>query len=247
MQLVSSRCSAAEGPADDGVRRVPGPERGSVLWLQQLMGRAVLGPEKQHLGHVRDLAVRRTRAGALVSGVVVDAGGEQFLVPAESVRTWGEAGVVVLLLTSRGRCRRRNEVLLAADLLGQPVLGGADGRLPRITDVALRCTADGWAVEAVDTRGPFRRLLRASRRVIDWDVLVARPVLTRPAASTDEGPVHDTTTSREHPQRLLDGRPGDTDESKVQFLDPAAAAQPRVGTRAAARPRRWRAQRRCHR
>jgi hypothetical protein len=182
VQLVSSRCSAAEGPADDGVRRVPGPERGGVLWLQQLMGRAVLGPEKQHLGHVRDLAVRRSRAGALVSGVVVDAGGEQFLVPAESVRTWGEAGVALLLLTSRGRCRRRNEVFLAADLLGQPVLGGADGRLPRITDVALRCTADGWAVEAVDTRGPFRRLLRASRRVIDWDVLVARRVLTRPVA-----------------------------------------------------------------
>jgi hypothetical protein len=182
MQLVSSRCTAAEGPANDGARRVPGPERGSVLWLQQVLGRAVLGPEKQHLGHVRDLAVRRTRAGALVSGVVVDAGGEHFLVSAESVRAWGETRVVLFLLTPRGRCRRRNEVLLAADLLGQPVLGGAGGRLPRIIDVALRCTSDGWAVEAIDTRGPFRRLLRASRRVIDWDVLVARRVLTRPAA-----------------------------------------------------------------
>jgi hypothetical protein len=182
MQLVSSRCTAAQGPADDGVRRVPGPERGSVLWLQQVLGRAVLGSEKQHLGHVRDLAVRRTHAGALVSGVVVDAGGERFLVPAASVRVWGEAGVVLSLLTPRGRCRRRNEVLLAADLLGQPVLGDARGRLPRITDVALRCTADGWAVEAVDTRGPFRRLLGASRRVIDWEVLMARRVLPRPAA-----------------------------------------------------------------
>jgi hypothetical protein len=73
-------------------------------------------------------------------------------------------------------------VLLAADLLGQPVLGSADGRLPRITDVALRCTADGWAVEAIDTRGPLRRLLGAPRRVIGWEVLVARRVLPRPAA-----------------------------------------------------------------
>lgn len=182
MQVVSSRCTAAERPADEGAMRVPGPDQGNMLWLRQLLGRTVLGPEKQHLGHARDLAVRRTRAGgAMVSAVVVDAGGERFLVPAESVRTWGDAAVELALLAPRGRCRRRNEVLLAADLLGQPVLGSADRRLPRITDVALRWTTDGWSVEAVDTRGPLRRLLGAPRRVIDWEALVARRVLPRSA------------------------------------------------------------------
>jgi hypothetical protein len=59
-----------------------------VLWLRQLLGRGVLGPECQHLGHVRDVVVQRTggRAGRLVSGVIIDVGGQRCFIPVAAVR-----------------------------------------------------------------------------------------------------------------------------------------------------------------
>jgi sporulation protein YlmC with PRC-barrel domain len=155
-----------------------------VLWLRQLLGRAVLGPEGQHLGHVRDIVVRRTRegAGAVVRGVVVDAGGERFRVPVTAVREWQSALALSAVAPSvpEPYGRRPEELFLAADLLGRPVLAGAGGGHSLITDVALRRTGDGWAVGGVDTRGLIRRVLGSPRRLVDWETVVARRVLPTP-------------------------------------------------------------------
>jgi hypothetical protein len=75
--------------------------------------------------------------------------------------------------------RRSGEHLLVQDVLGRPVLvcpgmAAAGGPSPRVSDIALRRTAAGWVVWAVDTRTSVQRLVGSPRRLVEWDVLSTR-------------------------------------------------------------------------
>src|SRR5690606_21696970 len=66
-----------------------GEDRGErTLWLRELIGKPVVGPEEQHLGHVDDVAARRTDdpQGPVVTGLVTDVGGLRLFAPASAVR-----------------------------------------------------------------------------------------------------------------------------------------------------------------
>jgi hypothetical protein len=172
--------------AQDGARpvapHVPGtgagcPSAGPQVWVRRLLGRVVLGPQMQHLGHVRDVVAHRRAAGASVTGVIVDIGGHRRFVPAAALGDLHRAPIVLRAFSTRpARARRPGECLLVQDAFGRPIMIGAAAR-SRIGDVALRRTPDGWVVWAADTRGAVARLLGARRRLVGWDALGLRTVV----------------------------------------------------------------------
>jgi len=182
---ASSRSST--GSAGHGVLAPAQP----VVWVRRLLGRPVLGPEQQHLGHVRDVVAHRLpdAVGTIVTGLIADVGGHCWFAPAAAVRDWQRPPVVLRVFSNRpARCRHSAEYLLAKDVLGQPVMTARTGPVPRISDIALRRTPAGWAVCAADTRSTVQRLLGSPRRLIEWDVLAMRRLATPPQArSTIDG------------------------------------------------------------
>src|SRR5687768_5120630 len=59
-----------------------------MVWVRRLLGRQVLGPEQQHLGHVRDVVARQLPdgIGTVVTGLIADAGGRRWFAPAATVQ-----------------------------------------------------------------------------------------------------------------------------------------------------------------
>ncbi len=148
-----------------------------AVWVRRLLGRPVLGPERQHLGHVRDVATSRSRgtAGTVVTGLIADVGGHSWFVPAMTIRDLQGVPVVLRECSTRAVSGRRSgEHLLVQDVLGRPVRTAAGGPSPRISDIALRRTAAGWVVWAVDTRTSVQRLVGSPRRLVEWDELSTR-------------------------------------------------------------------------
>lgn len=148
-----------------------------VLWLRGLRGCPIVGPDQQHLGHVRDVVVRESpaAAGTLVTGLIADAGGHRWFVPATAVRDLHTRSISLRVLPIRpARSPLPVEQLLVQDVLGRPVLTPSGGAPKRVTDVALRHTPAGWTVWAADTRPAVRRLLGARRHTVPWDGLAAR-------------------------------------------------------------------------
>lgn len=166
-----------------------GPEAGGpkVMWLQQVLGLAVVGPRHQHLGHVHDLVVRLLAdpPGRVVVGLVVDVGGHRTQVPAAAVRRWRATAVEVREVIA-GRAEPGSSAegageRLRRSVLGQPVLTTPrERRARRITDVGLRPTGAGWTVCAVDTRARWQRLCGRSRRLTEWSDLVQRRSVVAP-------------------------------------------------------------------
>jgi hypothetical protein len=141
-----------------------------------LLGRPVIGAQRQHLGHVRDVAVRWTAGSQRphVTGLVVDAGGATVVATAAAVRAWEGEHVLLGARPLRHLTGQQpGAVLLAASVFRQPVLTG-NGTVSRVADVALRRTSGSWVVWAVDTRSAAGRLLGLPRRVVEWDVLAGR-------------------------------------------------------------------------
>jgi hypothetical protein len=153
------------------------------VWVRQLLGRVVLGPQMQHLGHVRDVVAQRRAGGACVTGVIVDIGGHRRFVPAGALGDLQRGPVVLRGLSLRpARSRRPAERLLVQDAFGRTIMTGAAATRSRIGDIALRRAPDGWVVWAVDTRGTVPRVLGARRRLVGWDALGMRtlPPLAMP-------------------------------------------------------------------
>lgn len=166
--------SAACGELEDG--------RGRALWARELLGRPVVGAQAQHLGHVRDIAVRQTSGpgATAVSGVIADLGGVRIFAPAAAIRRWQDPQV--LLDAARLRKLRdqdlEDEVLLRS-IIGQPVMT-RNGDIARVGDIGLRCTSEGWCIWAADTRSPVQRFLGLPHRVVEWEELVGRRLAPGP-------------------------------------------------------------------
>lgn len=181
------------------------PRRGrSVVWMSQLLGRPIVGAEHQHLGHMRDIVADRVPdVGAVLTGLIADVGGQTIFVSAAAVRGWeASSGALEVLRHRPGYCRRPGEVLLAADVLGQPVMTSTAPTVARVADVALRRCAAGWTVWAVDIRSAGQRILGSSRRLVEWRALaqrlpVAPPRRGRQAAESEDLSDRDDSGRRE--------------------------------------------------
>jgi hypothetical protein len=172
--------AAAEGWRTDADGRLVGADdRKRVVWLRQLLGRAVLGPARQHLGHVSDVVAHWAPGGvdAPVKGLFVDVGGEDVFVPVKALRGWPNPLVALTVVPRRRPSRRAGELLLAADVLDRPMCDTTARRVFPVADVALQHSAAGWTIWAVDTRSAAARLLGLPRRLVDFAALAARRVM----------------------------------------------------------------------
>lgn len=161
-----------------------------VVWVTELLGRPIVGPEHQHLGHVHDVVAHRLPdSDAVVTGLLADVGGHTIVGSAAAVRGWeASSGALEVLRHRRGYCRRPDEVLLAAHVLGRPVMTSTAPTLARVVDIALRRSAAGWTVWAVDTRSAVQRVLGAPRRLVEWRTLAQRRVAApRQTRATGDG------------------------------------------------------------
>jgi hypothetical protein len=118
MHMISERCAIAAPSSDHACRRalaeswrtnadgrlVNVVDPPCVLWLRQLLGRAVLGPERQHLGHLIDIVAQWApgRADAPVNGLIVDIGGEDVFVPVKAVRSCTSPLIAYAIVPRRG-------------------------------------------------------------------------------------------------------------------------------------------------
>lgn len=176
---VEARCATSSAmAAESGEHATPA---GPVLWVRRLLGRAIVGPEQQHLGHVRDVVVTSLPdgIGTVVTGLIGDAGGHGWFAPVATVDDLQRRRVVLRAFSIRpAGCWLATESLLVQDVLGRPVMTAPAGPPRRVSDIALRRTPAGWTVWAVDTRTTAQRLLGSPRRRIEWDALAVRRLET---------------------------------------------------------------------
>lgn len=172
--------------------RAPRP---ATFWLSGMVGASVSGPSGEHLGHLRDLAVRRTRSGTVVDAILVDAGGYCFALPADTVTCWQRRRLRVSALRRTAGTTHLTEAprdLLAETVLGKPMpvlTSAAHTRATRVSDVGLRRLRDGrWIVSLVDTRPAWQRRCGLPRRTAPWIVLTRRCIVRRPGRDHRLGP-----------------------------------------------------------
>lgn len=175
MDTHTARCrTAAAGSPHTG-------RRAELVWLRGVLGRAVVGPQGQHMGHVHDVVVSppADARGSLVSGLIIDVGGHLARVGADAALHWGPDEITIRDVVPAQRVADTDTdaggVFLRRSVLGQPVLNAHTGVHPRrITDVGLCPTSDGLQVCVVDTRPRWQRLCGRSRQLTDWGVLLRR-------------------------------------------------------------------------
>jgi hypothetical protein len=178
--MATDRTATRRAAAGLDVCGPPEGRGGRTVWVRQLLGRPVVGPEAQHLGHVHEVAVRLTPdpRDAVFAGLVTDTGGVRMFVPAAAVRRWPAPQVLVDAVRLRNlRDQDLAEGVLLGSIIGQLVMTG-EGDIARIGDIAIRRMPDGWFIGAVDLRGLVERFLGLPRRPVEWEDLVRR----RPAS-----------------------------------------------------------------
>lgn len=152
----------------------------SMLWLSDLVGASVKGPDGEHLGHLRDLGLERTRSGPVVQVVLVDGGGRCFELPADAVTRWQRHQLQVRPpLQVSGRTRSPGEHVrewLAKAVVGKPMLTkAAQARARRVCDLGLLRLPDGrWIVQLIDTRPIWQRRCGLPRRTTPWSISTRR-------------------------------------------------------------------------
>lgn len=178
-----------------------GEDRGErTLWLRELIGKPVVGPEEQHLGHVDDVAARRTDdpQGPVVTGLVTDVGGLRLFAPASAVRRWHDEQVLVDAAgLQKLRDKDNDDRILLGSIIGKPVVTRS-GDVTQVGDIGLRPRPDGWAAGVADVRGRVGRLLGLPRRPVGWDELVGRRLVARRRRGRPRGraPHHRTPGGR---------------------------------------------------
>jgi hypothetical protein len=178
--MASDRAATRRAAAGLDAGGPPDDRGGRTVWVRQLLGRPVVGPEAQHLGHVHDVAVRQTAhpREAAFAGLITDTGGVRMFVPAAAVRRWPDPQVLVDAVRLRTlRDQDLADGVLLGSIIGQLVMTG-EGDIARIGDVGIRRMPGGWFIGPADMRGLVERFLGLPRRPVEWEDLVRR----RPAS-----------------------------------------------------------------
>lgn len=150
-----------------------------LLSVQKLLQGTVLGPERQSLGEVVDVAVRlRDGRYPLVIGVQARVGGNEEFLPNATVARWRADGVELIAEPDRRPTPERDgTVLMCSELLGQRLSDLQRGRRVRVRDIVLEHLSEGWVLSRIDTRGWVARTLglRTQREgSLDWKALHSR-------------------------------------------------------------------------
>lgn len=150
-----------------------------MLYLSQVIGRAVRDIEGEGVATVKDVIVQLGDDHPPVTGIVAHTGRRDFFMPRASVADFSEQGVRLNsdVLNLRPFARREGEVLLARDVLDKQLIDTDGKRVVRVNDVQLINVGDEWRVTGADVslQGLWRRLMpsgfaRLNRpvEVIDW-------------------------------------------------------------------------------
>lgn len=146
----------------------PAPDL-AVSWL---LRRAVLGPEEQHLGHVRDVVVSSGEyRHPPVTGVVALLGGcEMFLPTAALVCRQPERIQLADAAKLRRFVHRAEDLLLGAEVLGRRLRTVAQRRPVRAHDFLLSRSVEGWVLSGVVVRNRLHRRFRPGEHggLLDW-------------------------------------------------------------------------------
>jgi magnesium transporter len=158
-----------------------------MLYMSQVIGRAVLDRNGERLGKVSDLIVAVEDHYPPVTGLVVQTDGREIFLPWSSVRSLDERGAY--LATARidiGKFQQRpNEILLRSDLMDKQIVDIDGRKVVRVNDLRLDDIDGRVRLVAVDVgaAGLVRRLgfergfkviarnlhLSIPERYIDWE------------------------------------------------------------------------------
>ncbi len=150
-----------------------------MLFLANLMGRAVHGKTGEIIGRLDDLIVRiGDLAYPPLSGLVVRDGRRRFFVPASHLAELNGAVRLNSSLVDLQPFRRRDgEVLLGTDVLDHQIIDITGRRIVRVNDVQLARVDNSYRVAGVDISpqallrrlGPQALANRiVGRQIIDW-------------------------------------------------------------------------------
>src|SRR5919199_4303960 len=150
-----------------------------MLYLSQILGRALRDVEGEPVATIKDIVVRLGEDHPPVMGLVARFARREFYVPRSRFSEFGATGARLVAdeLNFTPFARREGEVLLARDVLDKQLIDVDGKRVVRVNDVQLIKIGDDWCVTGADVslQGLWRRLAPAgffgSRRaveVIDW-------------------------------------------------------------------------------
>ncbi len=158
--------------------------RGELVSLAGLIGRPVLNPADDEVGHLVDVVVRFAAEGEAESyppatGLIIRVGRRRLWVSAGKIAavSHGEVRLSTARLDLTDYARRRGEVRLAAELMDHQLIDVDGRRVIRAADLVLAPLRDELRLVGVDVSmtslmrriGPSRLRVRPTPdRVIDW-------------------------------------------------------------------------------
>jgi hypothetical protein len=150
-----------------------------LLSVRKLLRGTVIGPERQSLGEVVDVAVRlRDGRYPLVIGVQARVDGDEEFLPDSTVARWCSDAVELIAEPDRRSMPERDgTVLMCSELLGQRLSDLQRGRRVHVRDIVLEHLPEGWVLSRIDIRGwAIRTLgLRTLREgSLDWKAIHSR-------------------------------------------------------------------------
>lgn len=150
-----------------------------MLYLSQVLGRAIFDVEGERVATIKDVIVRLGAEHPTLMGLVARYRRRDFFLPRFHLSQFNEQGARLNtdILDLRPFVRRENEILLARDVLDKQLIDVDGKRVVRVNDVQIIEARGEWRVTGADVslQGLWRRLAPAgfigSRRpveVIDW-------------------------------------------------------------------------------
>lgn len=140
-----------------------GTEPARLVYLTELTGMRLIGPQGTRVGRVREAAVAPREHPRRVSRFLFGSGRTQFAVRWDQVRAFGAEGIELSDESFTPYHGDDYHLLLTKDLLDQQIVDVNGRKVVRVNDLGLRVTLNGneqlWVHEVgVGLQGAFRRL-----------------------------------------------------------------------------------------
>ena len=134
-----------------------------LVYLTELTGMRLIGPQGTRIGRVREAAVSPREHPRRISRFLFGSGRTKFAVRWDQVRTFRDEGIVLSDESFTPYYGDDYHLLLTKDLLDQQIIDVNGRKVVRVNDIALRVTQNGneqlWVHEVgVGLQGAFRRL-----------------------------------------------------------------------------------------